>query len=321
MTKEDLRIVFFGTPEFTVESLDTLVKAGYNIAAVVTAPDKAAGRGHKMLQSAVKQYAVAHDLKLLQPVSLKAPEFVDELRAIGANLFIVIAFRMLPEVVWTMPELGTFNLHASLLPRYRGAAPINWAVINGDKETGVTTFFLKHEIDTGDIISQEAITIGDDECAGSVHDRLMALGARLTLKTVDDIVAGTVTPLPQDAIAGREVSAAPKIFKDTCRIDWSAKATDVHNLVRGLSPYPAAWTTLTDAEKDGATDVKIIRTAVSRRDGTNSEPGRIVTDGRTLTVDCGIGSVEILELQPAGKKRMTAAEWLRGVHLGKPRMQ
>ena len=321
MTKEDLRIVFFGTPEFAVESLDTLVKAGYNIAAVVTAPDKAAGRGHKMLQSAVKQYAVAHNLPLLQPVSLKSPEFVDELRAIGANLFIVIAFRMLPEVVWTMPELGTFNLHASLLPRYRGAAPINWAVINGDKETGVTTFFLKHEIDTGDIISQEAITIGDDECAGSVHDRLMQLGARLTLNTVDDIVAGTVTPLPQDAIAGREVSAAPKIFKDTCRIDWSAKATDVHNLVRGLSPYPAAWTTLTDDEKDGATDVKIIRTAVSRRDGTNCEPGRIVTDGRTLTVDCGDGSVEILELQPAGKKCMTAAEWLRGVHLGKPRMQ
>lgn len=321
MTKEDLRIVFFGTPEFAVESLNTLVKAGYNIAAVVTAPDKAAGRGHKMLQSAVKQYAVAHNLPLLQPVSLKAPEFVEELRAVGANLFIVIAFRMMPEVVWTMPELGTFNLHASLLPRYRGAAPINWAVINGDKETGVTTFFLKHEIDTGDIISQEAITIGDDECAGSVHDRLMQLGARLTLKTVDDIVAGTVTPLPQDAIAGREVSAAPKIFKDTCRIDWSAKATDVHNLVRGLSPYPAAWTTLTDDQKDGATDVKIIRTAVSRRDETNSEPGRIVTDGRTLTVDCGDGSVEILELQPAGKKRMTAAEWLRGVHLGKPRMQ
>lgn len=321
MTKEDLRIVFFGTPEFAVESLDTLVKAGYNIAAVVTAPDKAAGRGHKMLQSAVKQYAVAHNLPLLQPVSLKAPEFVDELRAIGANLFIVIAFRMLPEVVWTMPELGTFNLHASLLPRYRGAAPINWAVINGDKETGVTTFFLKHEIDTGDIISQEAITIGDDECAGSVHDRLMALGARLTLKTVDDIVAGTVTPLPQDAIAGREVSAAPKIFKDTCRIDWSAKATDVHNLVRGLSPYPAAWTTLAEEGKESATDVKIIRTAISRRDGTNCEPGRIVTDGRTLTVGCGDGSVEILELQPAGKKRMTAAEWLRGVHLGKPRMQ
>lgn len=321
MTKEDLRIVFFGTPEFAVESLDTLVKAGYNIAAVVTAPDKAAGRGHKMLQSAVKQYAVAHNLPLLQPVSLKAPEFVDELRAIGANLFIVIAFRMLPEVVWTMPELGTFNLHASLLPRYRGAAPINWAVINGDKETGVTTFFLKHEIDTGDIISQEAITIGDDECAGSVHDRLMALGARLTLKTVDDIVAGTVIPLPQDAIAGREVSAAPKIFKDTCRIDWSAKATDVHNLVRGLSPYPAAWTTLAEEGKESATDVKIIRTAISRRDGTNCEPGRIVTDGRTLTVGCGDGCVEILELQPAGKKRMTAAEWLRGVHLGKPRMQ
>lgn len=317
MTKKDLRIVFFGTPEFAVESLDTLVKAGYDIAAVVTAPDKAAGRGHKMLQSAVKQYAVANNLPLLQPVSLKAPEFVESLRAVGANLFIVIAFRMLPEVVWTMPELGTFNLHASLLPRYRGAAPINWAVINGDKETGVTTFFLKHEIDTGDIISQEAITIGDDECAGSVHDRLMELGARLTLKTVDDIVAGTVTPLPQDAIAGREVSAAPKIFKDTCRIDWSAKATNVHNLVRGLSPYPAAWTTLAEEDKESATDVKIIRTGLVERNEVHAEPGLLVTDGKTLCVECGCGSVEIIELQPAGKKRMTAAEWLRGIRADK----
>lgn len=316
-----MKIVFFGTPEFAVESLDAIIKAGGDVVGVVTMPDKPAGRGHRMYQSPVKEYALAHGLNLMQPVRLKDPGFLADLQALQADLFVVIAFRMLPEAVWQMPPKGTFNLHASLLPRYRGAAPINWAVINGDKETGVTTFFLKHEIDTGDIISQEAITIGDDECAGLVHDRLMQLGARLTLKTVDDIVAGTVTPLPQDAIAGREVSAAPKIFKDTCRIDWSAKATDVHNLVRGLSPYPAAWTTLTDDEKDGATDVKIIRTAVNRRDGTNCEPGRIVTDGRTLTVDCGDGSVEILELQPAGKKRMTAAEWLRGVHLGKPRMQ
>lgn len=321
MTKEDLRIVFFGTPEFAVESLDTLVKAGYDIAAVVTAPDKAAGRGHKMLQSAVKQYAVAHNLPLLQPVSLKATEFVDELRAVGANLFIVIAFRMLPEVVWTMPELGTFNLHASLLPRYRGAAPINWAVINGDKETGVTTFFLKHEIDTGDIISQEAITIGDDECAGSVHDRLMQLGARLTLNTVDDIVAGTVKPMPQDAIADREVSAAPKIFKDTCRIDWTANAATVHNLVRGLSPYPAAWTTMTDEDKGAATDIKIIRTRLDEKDNTHTEPGRIVTDSKTLYVECGQGRVEIIELQPAGKKRMATAEWLRGARPGKAKME
>ena len=220
MKKEDLRIVFLGTPEFAVESLSRIVGEGYNVVGVVTMPDKIAGRGHKLIQSPVKDYALAHGLHLMQPERLKAPEFVEELRGLRANLFVVIAFRMLPEVVWSMPELGTFNLHASLLPRYRGAAPINRAVMNGDTETGVTTFFLKQAIDTGDVLRQERIDIGPDEDAGSVHDRLMMLGADVTLDTIAHIVAGDLTPVPQDKLLqGEEPSAAPKIFKDTCRID------------------------------------------------------------------------------------------------------
>ncbi|MDE5555739.1 MAG: methionyl-tRNA formyltransferase, partial [Muribaculaceae bacterium] len=216
MTDKKLKIVFFGTPEFAVKSLDSLLTAGFDIAAVVTATDKPAGRGHKMLQSAVKEYAVANDLNILQPVSLKDPEFVDKLKAINADLFIVIAFRMLPEVVWTMPRLGTFNLHGSLLPRYRGAAPINWAIINGDKETGVTTFFLKHEIDTGDIIDQKKIAVGDNENFGSVYERLMNIGAELTVNTVQRIIDGTLTTTPQDSAGLDSPTPAPKIFKDTC---------------------------------------------------------------------------------------------------------
>ena len=238
-----LRIVFLGTPEFAVESLDRIHSAGYDIAAIVTMPDKPAGRGHRLLQSPVKQWAVAHDIKVLQPVSLKDPEFIGELQSLNANLFVVIAFRMLPEVVWRMPELGTFNLHASLLPRYRGAAPINHAVMNGDKTTGVTTFFLKHEIDTGDIIAQRSIEIDPDEDAGSVHDRLMHLGADLTLETLQSIVDGTLHTISQEQLltSGEEPTPAPKIFRDTCRIDWNRNAADIHNHIRGLAPYPAAW--------------------------------------------------------------------------------
>lgn len=250
MTKEDLRIVFLGTPDFAVESLRRIVDGGYNVAGVVTMPDKPAGRGHKMYHSPVKEFAEARGLHLMQPVKLKDPEFVDELRSLNADLFIVIAFRMLPEVVWTMPRLGTFNLHASLLPRYRGAAPINWAVINGDTETGVTTFFLKHEIDTGDIIAQERVEILPTDNVGDVHDRLMMLGADLTIKTIDDIIAGTLTTTPQDRLLGEtEATPAPKIFKETCKIDWTAPAETIHNLVRGLSPYPAAWATLVDGDR------------------------------------------------------------------------
>lgn len=306
-----MKIVFLGTPEFAAYSLRRMLDEGVDVAAVVTMPDKPAGRGHKLLQSPVKQLAVERGLRLMQPVNLKDPEFVGELRAVGADLFVVIAFRMLPEVVWRMPPLGTFNLHASLLPRYRGAAPINWAVINGDTETGVTTFFLKHEIDTGDIIAQERIVIGPDDNAGTVHDRLMELGAELTLRTLRNIENGTLATVDQNSLVGdTDPTPAPKIFKDTCRIDWSKTALEIHNLVRGLSPYPAAWTTA-----EGHGDWKILKTRVLHADGIML-PGRIRTtlDG-TLTVDCADAPLEIVELQPQGKRRMVASDFLRGLRI------
>ena len=322
MKKEDLKIVFLGTPEFAVESLDLLVKEGFNVVGVVTMPDKPAGRGHKMFESPVKRYAVEHGLKVMQPVKLKDPDFVAELQGLDADLFIVIAFRMLPEVVWRMPRLGTFNLHASLLPRYRGAAPINWAVINGDTETGVTTFFLKHEIDTGDIISQERIEILPTDNVGDVHDKLMSLGARLTLDTVNHILAGDLVTTPQESLltGGEEPTPAPKIFKETCRMDWTKPAEAVHNLVRGLSPYPCAWTELFDADgpqEEPIYNLKVLETRVVAEGGADGVAlaGRTVAD-KTLTVECGDGNkVEILRLQPAGKKAMTASEFLRGAHL------
>lgn len=306
-----LKIVFFGTPEFAVESLDRLMKSGHEIAAVVTMPDKIAGRGHKLIQSDVKQYAVAHNLRVLQPEKLKAPEFVDELRSIGADLFIVIAFRMLPEVVWSMPPLGTFNLHASLLPKYRGAAPINWAVINGDTQTGVTTFFLKHEIDTGDIIEQRKIDILPADNVGDVHDKLMTLGAEMVAHTVDEIAAGKVTPLPQPE---GEFAPAPKIFKDTCRIDWNKPAVAIHNLVRGLSPYPAAWTTMEESRNPGSfADVKIFETSIPvDAPKIESVAGDVSLTKDRLFVKTSDGVLEIISLQPAGKKRMDASAFLRG---------
>lgn len=316
MDKKDLKIVFLGTPDFAVASLDRLVKGGYNVAAVVTNIDKAAGRGHRMLQSAVKQYAVSAGLPVLQPANLKDPEFVEQLRAVGADLFIVIAFRMLPQVVWQMPRLGTFNLHASLLPRYRGAAPINHAVMNGDTETGVTTFMLKHEIDTGDILRQERISIGPDENVGSVHDRLMKLGAELTIDTVDHILAGDLRPLPQAELAKDiEPSQAPKIFKETCRIDWTLPAAAVHNFVRGLSPYPAAWSELR-SDTTAPTEIKIFATRVHA--GDFGAPGTVSVSGDRMMVSCGDGAVEILSLRPAGKKQMEADAYLRGARLTNP---
>lgn len=312
MKKEDLKIVFLGTPDFAVESLRRIHEGGYNIVGVITMPDKPAGRGHKLLHSPVKQYAVANNLPLLQPVNLKDPKFVEELRSLEANLFVVIAFRMLPEVVWSMPELGTFNLHASLLPKYRGAAPINWAVINGDTETGVTTFFLKHEIDTGDIIRQERIEIAPTDNVGDVHDRLMMLGADLTIDTIDHIIAGDLKPIPQEEILqGAEPTPAPKIFKETCMIDWTKPAVNVHNLVRGLSPYPAAWTTF---EQDGREPItmKIFETAIVEWKGALS-PGKFTIDEGHLYVDCIDNRIEILTLQAAGKKRMPTADFLRGL--------
>ena len=305
MNKEDLRIVFLGTPEFAVESLSRLVDGGYNVVGVVTMPDKPAGRGHKMYESPVKLYAKAHGLHLMQPAKLKDESFIAELKSLRSNLFIVIAFRMLPEVVWTMPELGTFNLHASLLPKYRGAAPINWAVINGDTETGVTTFFLKHEIDTGDILRQERIEICPEDNVGSVHDKLMLLGADLTIDTVEHIIKGDLAPVAQDTLLkGAEPTPAPKIFRETCRIDWTKPAVEIHNLVRGLSPYPAAWT-----EIDGDA-LKIYATRLT--DVAASSIGKIVIEGKKMFVGTCDNLLEILELQPSGKKRMKAVDFING---------
>ncbi len=318
MTKEDLRIVFLGTPDFAVESLRRLHDEKYNIVGVVTMPDKPAGRGHKMLQSPVKKFALEHDLRLLQPVNLKDEAFVNELRKLNADLFIVIAFRMLPQVVWQMPPLGTFNLHASLLPRYRGAAPINWAIINGDTETGVTTFFLKHEIDTGDIIQQERIDILPEDNLGTLHDKLMMLGADLTLDTVRHIIAGDLKPILQDTLTeGIEPSPAPKIFKDNCRIDWSKSAESIHNHIRGLSPYPAAWTNLIDG--DNSMSLKIFTSHVLPGDGKPA--GTVSAGGNRLCVSTGDGCLEILTLQPQGKKPMAASDFLRGARLTNPVMQ
>ncbi len=314
MEKKDLRIVFLGTPDFAVESLRRLVEGGYNIVGVITMPDKIAGRGHKMFQSPVKEYAVEHGLKLLQPVSLKDETFVEELRALRADLQIVIAFRMLPEVVWNMPPMGTFNLHASLLPKYRGAAPINWAVMNGDTETGVTTFFLKHEIDTGDIIQQKRIPISRTDNVGVIHDRLMMLGADMVIETVDAILAGEVKPIPQDELCnqGIEATPAPKIFKDTCKVDWKASAETIYNHIRGLSPYPAAWT---EIEKAGEVQsFKIFETSEPIGD-MHLAPGELKFDSKHLYVGCADGAIEILSMQLSGKKRMAPTDFMRGFDL------
>ena len=297
-----MRIIYMGTPEFAVAPLKALVEGGYNIVAVVTMPDKPAGRGHHVQYSAVKEYALSVGLPVLQPEKLKDETFIEELRNYKADLQIVVAFRMLPEVVWAMPRLGTFNLHASLLPQYRGAAPINWAVINGDKETGVTTFMLKHEIDTGNIILQERIPIGEDENVGSVHDRLMELGTELVLKTVDLIdesdTNGTPLPTtPQDEIAAEDLRPAPKIFKETCEIDTTKTVAEVHNFVRGLSPYPAAWCNLTIG---GTTyeNVKIFATQKGKG---------------AISLQCADGEISLTELQLPGKKRMNAKDLLNGL--------
>lgn len=305
-----MKIVFFGTPEFAVESLDQLLKAGFDIAAVVTMPDKIAGRGHKLIQSDVKRYALEKGLKVLQPERLKDPEFVEELRRINADLFIVIAFRMLPEVVWSMPPLGTFNLHASLLPKYRGAAPINWAVINGDTETGVTTFFLKHEIDTGDIIQQKSVEILPEDNVGNVHDKLMHLGAEMVVDTVKAIEKGEVKTTPQPE--GEHVPA-PKIFKETCRIDWTRSAEEIHNLVRGLSPYPAAWTTIAEMRNPSSpVDAKILATKPVNKRINGAKPGSPVFMEGRLLVTTGDTLLEILSIQPAGKKPMEGKAFLLG---------
>ena len=307
MNLQDLRIVFMGTPEFAVASLDALVKAGCNVVGVITAPDKPAGRGMKLQESAVKKYAAEHGLRLFQPEKLKNPDFLEELRSVNANLQVVVAFRMLPEVVWNMPSMGTINVHGSLLPHYRGAAPINWAVINGEKETGVTTFKLKHEIDTGNILLQDSIAIGENETAGEVHDRMKDVGAQLLVRTVEGLAKGTLKEQAQsDLIDESLIKHAPKIFTETCKIDWNKPVDDIHNLIRGLSPFPGAFTHLGDK-------ILKIYKAEKKLAQRNVPAGAFETDGKTYLRFAGSdGYVYVDEMQLEGKKRMKVQDFLRG---------
>jgi methionyl-tRNA formyltransferase len=304
---EELRIVFLGTPDFAVASLDALVSNGANVVAVVTAPDKPAGRGMQLHQSAVKQYAVAKNILVLQPEKLKAVEFIEQLRALKADLQVVVAFRMLPEVVWNMPALGTINVHASLLPQYRGAAPINWAIINGAKETGVTTFKLKQEIDTGAILLQEKVLITPQDNAGTIHDKLMNTGAELLVKTIQKIAEVTISEKPQDSFLDKDLKHAPKIFKEDMRINWERSVEEIINHIRGLSPYPAAFTTINDKQ------LKIFQAHCVTDGEIVPFPFAPETDGKTyLRFAAKDGWVYADELQLEGKKRMLVAEFLKG---------
>jgi methionyl-tRNA formyltransferase len=315
MKKEDVRIVYMGTPEFAVQPLFQLKEGGYNIAGVITMPDKPAGRGYKIQYSPVKQYALEQNLPLLQPEKLKDETFIESLRHWEADLQIVVAFRMLPEVVWNMPRLGTFNLHASLLPQYRGAAPINWAVINGETETGVTTFFLQHDIDTGKIIRQVSIPISDTDNVKIVHDKLMTTGSRLVIETVDDIINHTIDPISQETIkVTGKLRPAPKISKETCRINWNQPVKRIYDFIRGLSPYPTAWTELQTPDGERI-PIKIFESEKIVR-AHFLFPGMIETDGKTyINVGAVDGFVNIHALQLPSKKRLTVAEVLRGFRL------
>lgn len=305
-----LKIVFMGTPDFAVASLDALVNAGCNIVGVVTAPDKPAGRGLKMDESAVKKYAVEKGLKILQPEKLKNPVFLEELKSLQPDVQVVVAFRMLPEVVWNMPPMGAINVHASLLPQYRGAAPINWAIINGEKETGVTTFKLQHEIDTGNILLQEKIPIGDDETAGELHDRMKITGANLLVKTIKGLADGTLNEIPQSVVASEvEIKRAPKIFTDTCKIDWSKTIDEIYNLIRGLSPYPGAFTYLNH---------KMLKIYRCRKEPilTALDDGIVQSDGKTyLKFVCSNGYIYATDVQLEGKRRMNVEDFLRGYRM------
>lgn len=304
-----------GTPEFATGPLKALLDGGYDIAAVVTVPDKPSGRGLKMNCSAVKQFILANhpQIPILQPESMKDPEFAEALKKTGANLFVVVAFRILPKAIWSLPRLGTFNLHASLLPKYRGAAPINWAIMNGETETGVTTFLLDENIDTGAILLQEKTPIRPEDNIGTLYDRLMNIGSSLTVRTVDTIAAGNIAPKPQGE--GVETCPAPKITRETMEIDWARSAVEVHNQVRGLNPYPSTHTTLKQRGK--TVEVKILATSVEKGEGREEKPGKVFSDGKKkLSVATGNGRLEILELQIAGKKRMSAKDFLAGWHTG-----
>ncbi|OJU25746.1 MAG: methionyl-tRNA formyltransferase [Sphingobacteriales bacterium 41-5] len=303
---KDVRIVFMGTPEFAVASLDALVKAGCNIVAVITAPDKPAGRGMELQQSAVKKYAVSNHLPVLQPDKLRNPQFLDDLKSLNADLQICVAFRMLPEIVWNMPPMGTINLHGSLLPQYRGAAPINWAVINGEKETGVTTFKLKHQIDTGDILLQERFAIEPQDNAGTVHDKMKEIGAAVLVDTVKQMAEGELKESPQLLSSNETLHHAPKIFTETCEIDFCKPVETAHNLVRGLSPYPTAFTFLNGKK------LKIFQSAIIEETPTIA-PGELVTDGKTyLKYACNNGYLSVIEIQLEGKKKMIIGDFLRG---------
>ena len=318
MKKEDLRILFMGTPEFAVESLKALVENNYNVVGVITMPDKPAGRGYKLKASPVKQFALEQELPVLQPEKLKDENFLIQLKNLNVDLQVVVAFRMLPEVVWSMPPMGTFNLHSSLLPQYRGAAPINWAIINGETETGVTTFFLSHEIDTGEIIYKEKTNISLADNAGTLHDRLMTIGADLVLKTVDAVIDGNVTSIPQDELIASETALkpAPKIFTEDCKIDWDKSAMDIFNFIRGLSPYPAAWTELYRADTNERLRVKIFESKVLDDVITDMETGTIISDNnKHIDVVVKDGLIRITDLQLSGKKRMNTTDFLNGYSL------
>jgi methionyl-tRNA formyltransferase len=301
----DLRVIFMGTPEFAVPSLEILIQHHINVVAVITAPDKPQGRGQKITYSPVKECALKYNIPVLQPMNLKAPEFIEELKLYQANLQIVVAFRMLPEVVWSMPKFGTFNLHASLLPQYRGAAPINWAIINGEKETGVTTFFLKHDIDTGSIIFQEKEQIHPEDNVGTLYERLMNKGSALVLKTVQAIAAGSYPSLPQPE--NINIKHAPKIFKETCEINWNQSSEQIRNFVRGLSPYPGAWCSFGDKT------FKIFTVSIAEKKEGLQKPGEFITDNKNyLNFKTMDGWIAIDELQPEGKRKMAIQEFFRG---------
>ena len=310
MTKEDFRIVFMGTPEFAVAILDELISNEFNVVGVITTPDKPAGRGQKLSESDVKKYALEKNLNILQPSNLKDEDFITELKALNADLFVVVAFRMLPEIVWAMPPKGTINLHASILPNYRGAAPINWAVINGETQSGVTTFYIEKDIDTGKIIDRAYVEIDENETVGELHDRLMNLGAKVASETVDKIRLGDIEGIPQLDLIEGELNTAPKIFKPMCQIDWSKPVAEVHNFCRGLSPYPTAWTVLTNDIKREEKSFKIFKTEKTTEPVTDSK--KLIATKEGILIPCGDFYLRVLELQPEGKRRMNFKDLLAG---------